>query len=99
MRKLRPGPPRTDANTREIADRVQQIDEQDLPRVIANNLERDTGVRYSILNELEYHKIISNHAVEPMHNLLLGENYNVMLKGWYIERNRESVYETLFMID
>ena len=74
MRKLRPGPPRTDANTREIADRVQQIDEQDLPRVIANNLERDTGVRYSILNELEYHKIISNHAVEPMHNLLLGEN-------------------------
>ena len=91
MRKLRPGPPRTDANTREIADRVQQIDEQDLPRVIANNLERDTGVRYSILNELEYHKIISNHAVEPMHNLLLGENYNVMLKGWYFERNRESV--------
>ena len=99
MRKLRPGPPRTDANTREIADRVQQIDEQDLPRVIANNLERDTGVRYSILNELEYHKIISNHAVEPMHNLLLGENYYVMLKGWYIERNRESVHETLFMID
>jgi len=36
------------------------------------NLETDTGVRYSIVNELDYHDPVKDHVIEPMHNLLIG---------------------------
>jgi len=35
------------------------------------NLETDTGVRYSIVNELDYHDPVKDHVIEPMHNLLI----------------------------
>ena len=43
------------------------------PKKTADDLERDTGIRWSILNNLEYHDPVTGHVVEPMHNLLLGE--------------------------
>ena len=72
--KLAIGAPRTDEETRELSQRIGLLEETDAPRVQVDNLERDTGVRYSILHKLPYHKPISNHVVEPMHNLLLGKD-------------------------
>ena len=37
------------------------------------NLETDTVVRYSIVNELNYHDPVKDHVSEPMHNLLIGK--------------------------
>ena len=81
--KLKSGPLRTDVHTREVAERVQLIEDSNLPRITAKNLERETGVRYSILNMLHYHKPISNHVVEPLHNLLLG-NYIINITSSFL---------------
>lgn len=33
----------------------------------------DCLFRYSIVNELQYHRPVSDHVIEPLHNLLLGK--------------------------
>lgn len=41
-------------------------------------IEKDTGVRHCILNELQYFDCVRFHIIDPMHNLLLGTAKHVI---------------------
>lgn len=47
-------------------------------RKAREEIERKTGVRYSILTQLPYFDCIRLHVVDPMHNLLLGTAKHMM---------------------
>ena len=55
------------------------------------NIEREKGVRYSVLNELSYFDCVRFHTIDPMHNLLLGTAKHVMniwIKNGLISNNQ-----------
>lgn len=41
-------------------------------------IEKDSGVRYCSLNELDYFDCVRFHVIDPMHNLLLGSAKHVL---------------------
>lgn len=43
-----------------------------------NYIAKSTGVRFTILHELEYFNCVRFHVVDPMHNLLLGTAKHIM---------------------
>ena len=46
------------------------------------HLERESGVRYSVLTKLPYFDGTWLHIVDPMHNLLLGTAKHIMNVGY-----------------
>jgi len=68
---LKVGEKRTGREHREVGRRLQDMYRRG-EKTRMENLETDTGVRYSIVNELDYHDPVKDHVIEPMHNLLIG---------------------------
>lgn len=72
-KRMEIGEPRSRDENIMIGQRLRDMESRTTAKSTMDKLEKDTGVRFSILAELPYHDPIKNHVVEPMHNLLIGK--------------------------
>ncbi len=87
-------PKRDITKHREIAKRIRRCNTQ----TAVDELQKEHGLKYSVLLELEYFNPIRFCIIDPMHNLYLGTAKHILKNIWLDDSSRiitASMFETI----